>query len=140
MELKIFKPGFSEKEFNDFLASNITYNMHFMENGAVYVMWKAANKVGRTYMEKVEELDKVVKQAESEMIAYNIEIESQDTAIADLKEKINEFHPNQKEWSTLNADITERERRIKMAKESIINNNRQVISVKAKVQDLLNTK
>ena len=137
MELKIFSVGFDVNEFNKFCNENIVYKMHFLNDGGIYVMWKPANKIGRTPIEEIEELDRLVKQAESEIVAHEIDKSNAESKIADLKEEINKFHTNQNEWKKLDAEIKVKETNVKMANETIAERQITITNAKARHMQLL---
>ncbi len=138
MELKIFETGFSVDEFNEFINSNVVHKMHFLENGGIYVMWQAPNKLGFSPIEKVEALNGVVKKAEAEIMGAEVDRTTKSGQIADLKEQIADFHPNQDQYKNLDAEITQAERQIKMSDETIALRQITITDAKMKAQEVLN--
>ena len=91
-------------------------------------------------MELIEELDKVVKQSESEILAHSIDFANSDTTIADLKEKISKFTDKQDEYKRFDAEIKAKETQKLMAVETMEDRSRTIENAKAKVQEILNEK
>ncbi len=140
MELKIFKPGFTEAEFNEFLGEHITIKMNFLSDGTIYILWKGLNALGNDRIDFIDRLDTIVKQAEIESLTASMDKENYGAELADYKQAINKFGPNQKEYKTLEDKIKGAEMAMLMADETIDKRNRQIVGAKLKSQEILNKK
>src|SRR4051812_37573948 len=99
MDLKIFlASAIDEKEFNDFCANNIIYRTASLANGDIHVFYKDPKKVGNSPMEMIEALDKLIKQAEHEVMASQFNIRHTNFLLAEAEGKLAEADPNSKEW------------------------------------------
>jgi flagellar biosynthesis chaperone FliJ len=139
MEFKIFKAGvFTEKEINEFMSTHIILKMQFPFSGDIYFFFKQPYALGKTPIEKIEELDRFVTQAESTIAAHTMSMDDANTKMADLKEEINKYGPNEKEWKTLSEKIDIEKNKVLMAQETIDECTRSILNSKQTVQDLLN--
>ena len=140
MDLKIFQKGFSEAEFNKFCKENIIYKYHIIDDGSVYVMYKDLNNIGKDSVEIIEDLDRVVKQSQVEILAYELDRMQLDSELESLKTKINEFHTNQGEYKDLEKDIKGKELQLKMNTETIEDRRAKINNANIKLSNIIDTK
>lgn len=140
MELKIFNVGFTEKEFNDFCNENLVYRYHVIDNGTVYIFYKNPQDLGKRPIELAEDLDRMVKQAQTEKLTYQVDIESHKNDIEKLKADKEGKFPNQDEWKKLDTEIASKELSIKMAQDTIKSHDLKIEGVFAKLPTILNIK
>lgn len=138
MEIKIFKSGFTEAEFNDFIKYHIVYDKSCLPDGTVYLFFKNLNKIGSEPVQLVERVDGMVTKLQLDTLSNQIESENLSAQIADLKEKIGKFGPNQKEYKDLETTINGMETQIKMLAETAVFNNRKIDNSKLVVQEIIN--
>ena len=137
MDLKIFTAGFSEQEFNDFQNKHLIYKYHVIENGSIYIFYKGTQDLGMKTIEIIEALDRMVKQSQIEIQTYSIEIECFKDDIKKLNESKEGKFPNQDDWKNIEKAIKDKELRIKMAQDSINNNNQKVNLILSHSQSVL---
>lgn len=124
MDLKIFKVGFTEQEFNDFCDKNIIYKFSTNADGSVYVFYKNPQSLGKRAIELVEDLDRMVKQLDAETLTHKMNVDRYKKDIEKLNgEKEGKF-PNQDEWKKIEQDIRNKELSIKMSEDTIDNNKK----------------
>lgn len=140
MELKIFKKGFTEKEFNDFCKVSIVYKMQFLDCGDIYVFWKSPEKAGMDTIEILEQIDRLIKAAETEVIAHTIEQQKCEGILADTQEKMTFLHTNQDEWKKLDKSCAELKVQIASSKHTIETRTADVTTYKLKVFEYLKQK
>lgn len=137
MDLKIFNAGFTEKEFNDFCNTHIVYKYNVLDNGTVYLYYKNVNALGKRPIELCEDLDRIIKQAQTEILTHQADKESFIKEIEALKEEKSKFHSNQDEWKKLDKAISEKEFQIKMADDTIDNHEKKINVLNEKAVALL---
>jgi hypothetical protein len=140
MDLKIFKPGSTEAEFNQFISENIMVKCHFLEDGTVYVFWQNPLNAGMNKIAKVELINSFIVQKEQSIIADKLEIDHANTAIADFKEKQAKYQTNQKEWDMYEGRIKAEGGRIFKSTETIQMFSSYILIAKAAIQAIINGK
>jgi hypothetical protein len=104
MEFKIFKASsFSEADINAFLNENIILKDKFLENGDIYVYFNNRSKIGSDAMSEIKTIDRMVTQAQQEILVARFDIVDLDTKLADVEERIQKVKPNQDGWNDSRA-------------------------------------
>lgn len=143
MELKIFEAGFSEKEFNDFINSNITLKMTFNADGkgACYVFFMLPTKLGRTKIARIEQMNGAVESAEDKILTATLDNRGEVARLEEIKEKIKGISPNNKQqWDMIQTARIQCENQIKMHNDTITTLSNQVAVIRAEHQELLKNK
>lgn len=137
MHLKIFIAGqFSENDFNDFGKQNILLKST-VEKGDVYVFYKPVNELGLSIIQQIEELDKIVCQAETEILTSKTEIVSLEALLKKLEEKKATLETNADEFKKIESHIKQSTTQIAMHEDTIEEMTRKANDTKAMVAELL---
>lgn len=138
MDIKIFPAGFDVKEHNDFCNSNIIFQEKVTENGSVFVFYKSPEEIGAKAIDLIETLDKLVKQAETEILASSIDKGVFEAEIATFEKQKSQLHSNQDEWKKLDEAIKHKQFSIKMHDDTIANHTLKIEVIKAELDRLQN--
>ena len=135
---KIFKKGeFSEVEINDFFTKNIILKDKYLENGDIYVFFKPNTEIGLDIMDKVEQVDRMIVQAEKEIFTSEIEISKLNKKIAvDKTDK--EATEDKTEKKRLEKEIEQFERDKKMSEYTIKERQAEIDHLKEFHKELIN--
>ena len=137
MDLKIFKVGFTEKEFNDFCNTHIVYKYNVLDDGTIYLYYKNVDALGKRPIELCDDIDRIIKQAQTEILAAEADKQEFIKEIDTLKEEKSKFHSNQDEWKKLNKAINEKKFQIKMSDDTVDNHKKKIDVLNEKAVALL---
>lgn len=141
MDLKIFEKGkFTEQDYNEFCNKNLTFQNTVLPDGTIYVFYKPVTDLGSRKIDQVEQIDKLVKQAQIETLVANSEKTELDPQIVALKEKISALDPKQGEHKKLTDELTFLENKIRMGKETIENRAAKIIALKTTAESIIPSK
>ena len=137
MDLKKFSPDATEQEINDFQSTHIIYKFQVIDDGGIYLFYKDPYKIGNEVMEEVEQIDRLAKQAQNEILAGELDITGNEQKLADLKEELSKLETNDKNWDQVDAKIKQIEREILQGKATVVERKIQVEAFRAKVESIL---
>ncbi len=137
MEAKVYNAGFDIAEFNDFTSKNIIYRFSPRDDGGILIMFKDPSKLGNTTMEKIEEVDRLCKQSQNEILAATLNKQHVQGLLDDAQAKLNDADPKSKEWDALDAEVKGFEHQIKRDQATIDERAHQLDTFLAYGKELL---
>lgn len=137
MELIIFKSGFSVAEFNAFSKNHIIYKYQIVESGDIYVMFKNLENAGTSTVENIEEIDKLITQAQKENLASSLNVKHIQFRLNDLEKKLEKTEKKTKEWEELDITCKMHKKQILQDKATIEEREAQIVVFKAELNRLI---
>lgn len=140
MRLRIFETGFNVDDFNAFMNENIVSSSKSLENGSIHVWYKNVFEDGFQKIDKIEAIDKLIIQAESDIFINEIEKAGEETILKDKQELLARLNTNDKpEYDQVDAKINQLKIQIKMREDTIRERKTQIVTFKLLLQELLNS-